>query len=99
MILVIGTVRIPEGSFEDARPAMERQLAATRAESGCIRYAYARDVLDPHLIHVSEAWTDEAAIAAHFQAPHMAEWRAAVARIGMTERNLRKYATDEGEPV
>jgi len=99
MILVVGTVRVPEGAFETAREAMERQIAATRAESGCIRYSYARDVLDPQVMHVSEAWRDRDALNAHFTAPHMAEWREAVAAVGFTERDLRIYETGEGEPV
>lgn len=99
MILVVGTVRIAEGGFERARDAMEKNILATREENGCIRYAYARDVLDPQIMHVSEAWRDMDALKAHFNAPHMADWRAAIAEIGASERNLRIYETDEGTPI
>jgi quinol monooxygenase YgiN len=99
MILVVGTVRVPDGAFESAKTAMEAQIAATREEDGCIRYAYAQDVLDPNVMHVSEAWRDRDALKAHFSAPHMATWRAATAGIGFTDRNLRIYETDEGQAV
>lgn len=99
MILVVGTVRIAEGGFEKAREAMEKNILATRQEDGCIRYAYARDVLDPQIMHVSEAWRDMDALKAHFGAPHMAEWRVAIGEIGASERNLRIYDTDEGTPI
>ncbi len=99
MILVIGTVRVPEEAFETARPAMETMVAATRNEDGCIRYAYARDLVDPGVMHISEAWRDRDALKAHFAAPHMAAWRKAVAEVGMSERNLRLYETGEGDPV
>ena len=38
---------------------MERMIAASRAEPGCLGYAYAEDILEPGLIRVSEAWQDE----------------------------------------
>ncbi|MEZ5693942.1 MAG: putative quinol monooxygenase [Altererythrobacter sp.] len=99
MIQIVGTVRIPAGSIDAARPAMERMLAASRAEPGCLRYSYAVDVLDEGLVHVVEAWADRDALAAHFQTPHMAEWRAAFAALGISDRDLRLYETDEGEPI
>ncbi|MCB2084122.1 MAG: antibiotic biosynthesis monooxygenase [Sphingomonadaceae bacterium] len=99
MIQIVGTVRIPAGSIDAARPAMERMLAASRAEPGCLRYSYAVDVLDEGLVHVVEAWADRDALAAHFQTPHMAEWRAEFAALGISDRDLRLYETDEGEAI
>lgn len=96
MILVVGTVRVPEDAFDTARPAMERMIAETRKEDGCIRYAFARDLVDPGLMHVSEAWRDRAALTAHAQSAHMREWQAAIGSVGVSERNLRLYDTDEG---
>ncbi len=99
MILIVGTVRIPSGTIDAARPAMEKMLAASRAEAGCVRYSYALDVLDEGLVHVSEAWANRDALTAHFHTPHMAEWRAAFAGMGVTDRDLRLYETDEGESI
>lgn len=99
MILVVGTVRVPEEAFETARHAMEAMLRATRQEDGCIRYAFAQDVLDRGVMHVSEAWRDRDALMAHGRTPHMAEWREAIGKIGASERNLRIYETDEGQAI
>lgn len=99
MILVVGTVRVQAGGLEKVTDAMEKVLTATRAEDGCIRYAYARDVLDPQVMHVSEAWRDMDALKAHFKAPHMGEWQAAMKEAGVLERDLRVYETDEGRPI
>ena len=38
-----------------------------------------------------EIWRDQAAIEAHFKAPHMAPWRAAGAELGVFERKLSLY--------
>jgi quinol monooxygenase YgiN len=99
MILVIGTVRVPAEAFEAAKPAMERMIAETRKEDGCIRYAFARDLIDPGLMHVSEAWRDRASLKAHGASTHMREWQSAIGSVGVSERNLRLYDTDEGEAL
>ena len=88
MIMVSGTFRLPADGLARALPAMSAMMAASRAEPGCIAYAYAQDLLDPTLIHVVERWRDRAALAAHFAMPHLAQWRAQFAILGMTERNL-----------
>jgi len=99
MIVIAGTVRIPAGTIEKVRPAMERMLLASRAEDGCLHYAYAVDVLDEGLVHVSETWHDREALQAHFTTPHMAEWRSQFADLGITDRALTLYETDAGTPI
>jgi quinol monooxygenase YgiN len=78
MIIVNGTVRFAAGRIDGLRAALTRNVAATRAEAGCLSYSYAVDVEDPDLVHVSEQWESEAAIDAHMAAPHMAEMMGAV---------------------
>lgn len=98
MIVIEGTVRIPPENLEAARPVMEQMIRASRAEDGCIDYAYAVDVLDPGLVRVTERWASREALAAHFKAAHMATWRAFFPELGITDRSLRLYEA-EPEPV
>ncbi len=95
MIVIEGTVRIPLARLDAARPVMEQMIRASRAEAGCLDYAYSVDVLDPGLIRVSERWESREALAAHFETAHMATWRSFFPRLGITDRSLRLY---EGEP-
>lgn len=99
MIVVMGSFRLPSANWDTALPMMARVVAATRAEDGCILYAYSRDLIDPELVQVSEKWRDRAALDAHFQTPHMATWIAERAGLGLTERDIRVFETDEGVPV
>ncbi|TPN82679.1 antibiotic biosynthesis monooxygenase [Mesorhizobium sp. CU2] len=99
MLLIIGTVRLPPDMLEQAKPAMQRMILASRAEPGCLQYSYAQDVLDTGLIHVSEAWSDRAALDAHFNSAHIAEWRASWVELGIGERKLTLYETDGGAPT
>ncbi len=91
MIVIEGTVRIPPENLETARPVMEQMIRASRAEPGCIDYAYAVDVLDPGLVRVTERWETRAALTAHFTAAHMATWRSFFPQLGITDRSLRLY--------
>ena len=90
-IIIAGTVRVPPEKLTAFRPHQDAMLSASRAEDGCITYSYAVDVQDPGLIRVFEQWRDQAAIEAHFQAPHMAAWRAAGAEFGVYDRKLSLY--------
>ena len=59
MLILAGTIRIAVGQHAAAMPVVADMLEATRAESGCIRYTFAFDVLDEHLLHIFEVWRDE----------------------------------------
>jgi len=96
MLLIIGTVRLPAGNLDIARPVMKRMVDASRSEPGCVEYVYAEDVFDPGLIHVKEIWTDQSALDRHFAISHIAEWRAAWPELGIGDRDLRVY--EVGEP-
>ena len=99
MILIFGTVRIAPGTLDRVRSAMEEMIGASRTEDGCLHYSYAVDVLDETIIHISEAWRNRAALDAHFETAHLAQWRAQFASLGITNRKLKLYETDEGEPI
>ncbi len=64
MLIITGTFRVPADAIERARPAMTAMLRASRAEAGCLLYAYSQDLLDPGLFHVNERWTNAGALQA-----------------------------------
>ena len=99
MVIVMGTVKLAADKLESAKPAMRRMVAASRAEPGCIAYAYAQDLLDPATMHVAEQWQDRAALTEHFASAHMAEWRGVMGELGLTGRDLRVFEADEGTTI
>jgi quinol monooxygenase YgiN len=98
-LIVAGVVRAPPENLEGLRPHMLAMLAASRAEAGCLEYAYAEDVADPGLIRVFEVWRDQAALDAHFQTPHMAEWRSHWPQFGVSDRRLFAYEIASQHPL
>jgi quinol monooxygenase YgiN len=99
MIVVVGTFRLPAAKLAEAREALARVIKATRLEPGCIDYAYAVDVLEPGLVRVSETWENRKALAAHFEAAHMVEWRWEREALGMSERYMRAYEVSTSETL
>ena len=96
MIIVEGFVRMEKaGDFETVRTAAEAQIAASRAEGGCIDYTYALDVLDPQIMRVLERWQSWEALDAHFKQEHMSPWRKALADVKFLERSLRAHEVSE----
>ncbi|WP_343313697.1 putative quinol monooxygenase [Brucella sp. BE17] len=91
MLLIVGTVRLPPENLDQARPAMRRMIEASRAESGCVDYSYAEDILDAGLIHVKEIWLDRAALDSHFSSAHIAAWRSTWPTLGIINRDLKLY--------
>ncbi len=87
MVHVIAMVTAKPGQRETILAAMRANLAAVRAEQGCIEYGPAIDVdnagafqakLGPDTFVVIEKWADSHALRAHSVAPHMAAYAAKV---------------------
>jgi quinol monooxygenase YgiN len=96
-LLIMGTIRLPPGNLAEAKEAMLAMIDASRGEDGCLDYAYAEDVAEPGLIRVSEKWRDRESLARHFATAHLAAWRAAWPRLGLSDRKLDLYEIGDPE--
>lgn len=99
MIIVAGTLRIPEDKVDDLMPLARHTLAASREEPGCIVYSYAFDAEDSGLMRIFEQWETREHLDAHQSQPHLRPWRAKLHEIGATERSLFTYETGSGQPL
>jgi quinol monooxygenase YgiN len=88
MIIVTGTIELDPAHIDKARAAAIEMMAETRKEKGCIVYEFSQLVEAETTFRVYEEWESEAALAAHGQTPHMARFRAALAKVGITGRSL-----------
>lgn len=82
-------------SVAAVRPAIQAMIEASRAEDGCILYAFAEDVLQPGVIRISEKWESWDALKAHGATDHMATWRAALADIEILGRDVVAFEMGE----
>ena len=100
MIHVVAEIAIAPGARERFVAEFRRVTPLVRAEDGCLEYdgtlefatgMAAQAPVRPDVLTVVEKWRDEAALAAHLEAPHMAEHRARGRDLvtGVTIRVLR----------
>ncbi|GGR34734.1 putative quinol monooxygenase [Deinococcus ruber] len=98
MILIAGTVRLHPQQREAAVAHALRMAQATHAEAGCLAYTFSADLADPDVFHIFEAWGDEAALRAHFQTPHMAEFNRQLPTLVAAAPQLQKYQVSSSAP-
>ena len=98
MIVVQGQARFHPDDMAMLRDAAAAMVPATRAEPGCLAYAFGEDLLDPGAVLVTEQWVDEAALAAHFATAHMAAFNAVLGKARVLSIKVVAY-TVSGERV
>jgi quinol monooxygenase YgiN len=91
MIVVMGTIKLADGDIDRLKDAMAAQMTATQAEDGCEQYVFSRDVTDANTLIISERWRDEAALAAHGKAPHMAVFNEAIGSASILSISVKAY--------
>ena len=99
MLVVTGVTQVDPKDAAAARAAQARVAAITRTEDGCHTYAFYEDVEVPGRFRVYEEWRDEDALQAHLAADHIAEFRAAVGRLTVLSREIKKMKGCASEPL
>jgi quinol monooxygenase YgiN len=98
MVLISGVIRLGPGDGARAKQIALDMARASEAEAGCRAYRFSVDLEDENVFHLFEMWESADALAAHFETPHMAQFRKQLADLTIVERTLRRYAvTDETE--
>ena len=98
LVMVMGTVKFASGELDQILPEIKAQVTATRAEDGCQLFAFSRDMLGSDTLHIAERWRDRDALTAHFDAPHMTAFNAAISRAKPQSMLVKSYDTT-GERV
>lgn len=88
MIVISIALRVPAAEFEGFKPVIEALVMASRAEPGVLAYSFARDILDPDLVRIFEAYRDQAALDAHHASSHFQAWRPLSTPYAREERML-----------
>jgi quinol monooxygenase YgiN len=91
MIIVLVEVGVTAGAVDGVRDALRTMEQATRAEAGCIGYAFSVDVTDAAMVRVTERWNALDDIKAHMKSPHMAEFQKAVMALQPKSLGIKAY--------
>ena len=95
LITIVEAVLASEDDLQRMLAAAQDQITTSREDDGCIKYTFARDVLDPLVLHIVEVWEDEPKLRVHMKSAHRARYLAAVAAadVNMTSVDARMYET------
>jgi quinol monooxygenase YgiN len=95
MIVICGTVPIDVTKKEAALAAMKKMSEASEAEEGCLSYRFYVNPWDVSQVLIFEEWEDDAALQAHFQTPHMAEFNQQIPKYVTGEMAIKRYEVSE----
>ncbi|WP_170424600.1 putative quinol monooxygenase [Ruegeria arenilitoris] len=99
MLIVTGTVEVSPDGVEKAVAAAQRMVAETVKEPGCLIYEFSQILGHSNRFRVYEEWQDQAALEAHFIAPHMAEFQAVLGEVGVTSSEIYRVVGGEKLPL
>ena len=99
MIVVNGKFVMPAGAVAAMGEAFATMEKACQAENGCYDYTYSVEVSNPNVIRLTEKWTDIDALRAHFQAPHMADFREAMSANPPESAEVTFFEAEEIDPT
>ncbi|MDH3498944.1 MAG: antibiotic biosynthesis monooxygenase [Acidimicrobiia bacterium] len=95
MIVVAGTITFDPADHEGVRRAVMDVAGETRKEAGNLSYEFFADLSGPGRMLVFEEWESDDALQAHFGAPHMLAYRAALENFDMRSRSIKRYVVTE----
>jgi quinol monooxygenase YgiN len=90
-LTLIVRVRAKAGQESRLLQELQRLLAPTRAEAGCIDYILHQSQTDPALFALYENWTNQAALDAHFQTPYLQAYFKLVPEIADGPSEITKW--------
>ena len=99
MIIVAGTLRLSAQDLDAVRADAVAVISATRAEQGCLVYAFAEDLMEPGLVRIYEEWESREDLDRHGKTDHIAAWRAALSRVTVLARDLKMIEVAGSEPL
>ncbi len=76
-LIILAQITAAPGKEELVRSELEKLVAPTRAEEGCVQYDLHQDNGQPGFFVFYEIWESRALWQAHMNQPHLAAYRAA----------------------
>ena len=99
MIVIAGSAKVNATAFEEARQAGSLMAATSRQESGCLDYRFAVDIDDPLVVRIFEQWESQAALDAHFAAPHFQAFSEVILRVVDGPTEFKRFEVSSHGPL
>ena len=90
-IVVTGAIKVAQRDREALVKVLQAHVPRVREKDGCIAYAFAVDVVDPNVLHMSEAWRDQLSLEAHLADDEFQGVLKELVDIKFVERSVQRY--------
>ncbi|CAE7404724.1 AFT10-1 [Symbiodinium microadriaticum] len=90
-------IKLVPGQKDKAIDIITPLVADTRKEDGCLSYGFYEDVTEADVFRLYEEWKDEAALDAHMQTPHIAQFNSRISEIGVADLQINFYKAEAFE--
>ena len=97
MIIVTGIAEIAEGDVEAIKPAARDMAVKSRAEDGCLAYAFYEDLEQAGRFRIFEKWESVDALRAHFATAHMQAFNKALSAVRVLKIEVEQF--EQGRTV
>ncbi len=77
-LTIVANIQADPGKIDRVKAELEKLIAPTRAEKGCLQYDLHRDNENPAHFMFYENWESRELWQVHMRAPHLAAYRKAV---------------------
>jgi len=98
-VVVAGWIDFDPADRDAALEAFAVVVAASRAEPGCVDYAFTPDPDLPGRVRVFEHWVSDAALTEHLTLPHVQSLRGALAGLTRTGRRMTHHTIAVSRPM
>lgn len=78
-------------TIDQTREVLLGLVGPTRVENGCIAYELFQNNTDPTDFTFVEEWTDDAALDAHLESPHLIDAKTKLGDLLAAEPDIRRY--------
>ena len=78
MIVVNARMETMPATVAALKDAIITMQNASMQEDGCEDYTFSVELADPSALRITERWTSQEALQAHFRTPHMATFQTAM---------------------
>lgn len=99
MLIVAGTFDVAPEDREAFLRSREEAMRTSRAEPGCLDYAFSADPLDASRVILFERWESEEALAAHAAAMQAARAAAPPPAFTLLSSTITKYEIAKSGPL
>jgi quinol monooxygenase YgiN len=94
-IVIIGTLGIAPGDVDEFVGSLPALIEHAIGETGCVHYAFGRDLVDPTVFHIGEEWATRAALDQHVRSAGYRAWAQMLRAMDVRQRDVTIYTVAE----